>query len=162
MPIFFRYFRIFLPFFLLIGLFHEAGGHEIGMEVAGLSSVNLAPSDTDSETLVTINIKTRTFTPDTITLTAGQKTRLTIANHDMELHAFVPVGLLSRTHINLSGNGAPQFGKEGLLRVLLPSRGQTDIIFIPTRPGNYPFFCDLPGHVMRGHIVVQETKGMVE
>lgn len=120
------------------------------------SPVSLAPSDVATETLVTLDIKTRKFDPETITLTPNQKTRLTIINHDSELHAFVPVGLLSHTHINLSGNGAPQFGKEGLLRVLLPTRGHTDIVFIPTRPGNYPFFCDLPGHVMRGNIVVQE------
>ncbi|MDR4494205.1 MAG: cupredoxin domain-containing protein [Nitrospirales bacterium] len=123
---------------------------------AGPSAVNLAPSEAATENLVTLDIRTRKFDPETITLAPDQKTRLTIINHDSELHAFVPVGLLSHTHINVSGNGAPQFGKEGLLRVLLPTRGQTDIVFIPTRPGNYPFFCDLPGHVMRGNIVVQE------
>ena len=125
-------------------------------EAAGPSPVSLAPSEIAMENLVTLDIRTRKFDPETITLIPNQKTRLSIINHDSELHAFVPVGLLSHTHINVSGNGAPQFGKEGLLRVLLPTRGQTDIVFIPTRPGNYPFFCDLPGHVMSGNIVVQE------
>lgn len=122
----------------------------------------LAPSQMVNENLVTINIKTRKFTPETVTLVLNQKTRLTIKNHDSELHAFVPVGLLSKTHFHLTGNGAPEFGKEGLLRVLLPSRGQTEIVFIPSKPGNYPYFCDLPGHVMRGNIVVQENNGVVE
>ena len=145
-----------LPAFLLLSGLVMIVPWETPTVTAGSTPVSLAPSDDDTETRVTLNIKTRTFDPETITLTPNQKTRLTIINHDSELHAFVPVGLLSHTHINLSGNGAPQFGKEGLLRVLLPTRGRADIVFIPTRPGNYPFFCDLPGHVMRGNIMVQE------
>ena len=145
-----------LPTLLLVGGWVMITAWMAPAWAVGPSPVSLAPSDGDAETLVTLDIKTRMFDPETITLTPNQKTRLTIINHDSELHAFVPVGLLSHTHINLSGNGAPQFGKEGLLRVLLPTRGQTEIVFIPTRPGNYPFFCDLPGHVMRGNIVVQE------
>lgn len=148
-------FKKFRIFFLVVGLLTVTGwGKPTG--ATSPSPVSLAPSEVATETLVTLDIKTRKFDPETITLTPNQKTRLTIINHDSELHAFVPVGLLSHTHINLSGNGAPQFGKDGLLRVLLPTRGQTDIVFIPTRPGNYPFFCDLPGHVMGGNIVVQE------
>ena len=160
MPTFSHYRMTFLTILLLLGMGTGHGSQEVG--ATGPSAVSLAPSDTATETLVTLNIKTRAFTPETLTLVSGQKTRLSITNQDSELHAFVPVGLLSHTHINLSGNGAPQFGKDGLLRVLLPTRGQTDIVFIPTQPGNYPFFCDLPGHVMRGNIVVQEKKGMVE
>ena len=78
------------------------------------------------------------------------------------LHAFVPVGLLADSHVAVSGNGAPQFAKEGFVRVLLPTRGQTEIVFTPVRPGTYPYFCDLPGHVMRGTIVVRENPGMVQ
>ena len=119
------------------------------------------PSQLATETEVTINIKFRQFSPNAISLTVGQKTRLVLKNLDTELHAFLPVGLLTGTHLNVSGNGAPQFSKEGLVRVLLPTSGQTEIVFTPSRPGTYPFFCDLPGHVMRGTIVVQENKGML-
>ena len=91
-----------------------------------------------------------------ISLQLGKKTRFILRNKDAELHAFVPVGLFHGSSHNVSGNGAPQFGKEGLVRVLLPSTGQTEILFTPEKAGNYPFFCDLPGHVMRGTIVVQE------
>ena len=107
-------------------------------------------------TEVIIDVKTRTFQPDMISLQLGEKIRFVLRNKDAELHAFVPVGIFLDTTLNVSGNGAPQFGKEGLLRVLLPSTGQTEILFTPKKAGNYPFFCDLPGHVMRGTIVVQE------
>ena len=110
---------------------------------------------------VTIDIRSREFRPQTLTIPVGQKTRLVLKNLDTELHAFVPVGLLSDSHVAVSGNGAPQFAKEGFVRVLLPTRGQTEIEFTPAHPGTYPYLCDLPGHVMRGTIVVHEKQGMV-
>jgi plastocyanin len=128
---------------------------ERAIGASGTLPAGLSLSDPENETRVTIEIKNRKFIPETVTLSPDKKTRLIIKNGDAELHAFVPVGLLTNTHLNLSGNGAPHFGKEGLLRVLLPSRGQTDIVFFPSRPGTYPYLCDLPGHTMHGNIVVQ-------
>jgi plastocyanin len=129
----------------------------------GATPTSLAPTtDEVRDTEVTISIKSREFSPDTVSLTMGQKTRLVLKNLDTELHAFLPVALLMDIHLNISGNGAPQFSKEGLVRILLPSRGQTEIVFIPARPGTFPFFCDLPGHVMRGTIVVHKNEGVVK
>ena len=109
-----------------------------------------------------IHIRHRAFQPSELTIPVGQKTRLVLKNLDTELHAFVPAALLADSHVVVSGNGAPQFAKEGFVRVLLPTRGQTEIVFTPVRPGTYPYFCDLPGHVMRGTIVVRENLGMVQ
>ena len=110
----------------------------------------------------TIHIRHRAFQPVELTIPVGQKTRLILKNLDTELHAFVPVGLLAESHVAVSGNGAPQFAKHGFVRVLLPTLGQTEIVFTPVRPGPYPYFCDLPGHIMRGTIVVRENPSMVE
>ncbi len=109
-----------------------------------------------------IHIRHRAFQPQALTIPVGHKTRLVLKNLDTELHAFVPIGLLADSHVAVSGNGAPQFAKEGFVRVLLPTRGQTEIVFTPVRPGTYPYFCDLPGHVMRGTIVVRENTGMIQ
>lgn len=135
---------------VLIGLVPGLTGTSMAFD----SSV--ASFDPRPTTDVIIDVKTRQFQPDTISLPLGQKTRFILRNKDAELHAFVPVGLFLNTTLNVTGNGAPQFGEDGLLRVLLPSTGQTEILFTPERPGNYPFFCDLPGHIMRGTIVVQD------
>ncbi len=128
--------------------------------MGGITSLGIASSfaTEDPQTImdVVVDVKTRQFQPDVITLRVGEKTRFIFRNKDAELHAFVPVGLFLNTTSNVMGTGAPQFGKEGLLRVLLPSTGQTEILFTPERPGKYPFFCDLPGHVMNGTVVVQE------
>ena len=140
-------------------IFFEITGTDIGL---GATLASLAPASNVQETVVTISIKSREFSPNRVAVTMGQKTRLVLKNLDTELHAFLPVGLLTDMHLNISGNGAPQFAKDGLVRVLLPTRGQTDIVFIPSRPGTFPYFCDLPGHVMRGTIVVHKNEGMVE
>ncbi len=127
--------------------------------IHGISFADVSGAVASIEQPVTdiiIDVKTRQFRPDMISLQLGARARFILRNKDAELHAFVPIGLFLGTTHNVSGNGAPQFGKEGLLRVLLPSTGQTEILFTPEKPGNYPFFCDLPGHVMRGTIRVQE------
>ena len=153
-------FKFFQVFILMLGLtvfaFPEAG------TVWGATPVSLAPATDSQEQVVTINIKSREFSPNTLSLTVGQKTRLVLKNLDSELHAFLPIGLLTDIHLNVSGSGAPQFSKEGLSRVLLPTRGQTDIVFIPSHPGTFPYFCDLPGHVMQGTIVVHKNEGVVD
>ncbi len=154
---------LFISLCCLGGILILAGGWPIHKQSAwGATSVSLAPSTDTTEHQVHISIKTRKFQPDHIVIPLGKRTRLTLKNLDTELHAFLPVSLLTNTHLNITGNGAPQFGKSGLIRVLLPSRGQTEIVFVPSQAGNYPFFCDLPGHVMRGNIVVEEKGGVVE
>jgi len=128
----------------------------------GATPASLPPTPAIHALEVTIDIRSRKFRPSTLDILVGQKTRLVLKNLDTELHAFVPVGLLADSHVAVSGNGAPQFSKEGFVRVLLPTRGQTEIEFTPARPGTYPYFCDLPGHVMHGTIVVRDKPGMVE
>ena len=120
------------------------------------------PSGQGNEVLITVQIQARQFHPAAIQIQKGQKTRLIIQNNDTELHAFVPKGLLSNISLQVSGNGAPEFGKEGLIRVLLPSNGQTEIVFTPNELGVYLYVCDLPGHVMTGSIVVASGKDMVK
>lgn len=117
---------------------------------------NLAPSDPHQARDIVVTIKTRQFEPATLFLQTGEKIRLILRNQDVELHAFVPISLFHNATLHVSGSGAPEFGSQGLLRILLPSKGQTEILFIPQRPGSYPFLCDLPGHVMRGTVVVQD------
>ena len=103
---------------------------------------------------VTVRIESRRFIPHVVNLRAGQQVRLILKNEDVELHAFVPVNLLVRTNVQVSGNGAPQFGKDGFRRVLIPSDGQVELVFTSKEAGAFPFFCDLPGHIMNGTIVV--------
>ncbi len=105
---------------------------------------------------ITVHIENRRFLPHMIRLHVGERIRLVLKNDDVELHAFVPTDLLAQTNVQVEGDGAPQFNKQGFHRVLIPSQGQAELTFSPKRAGSYPFFCDLPGHVMNGTIVVEE------
>lgn len=106
------------------------------------------------ETTMTIQIERRRFIPHVLHLRVGQRVRLILKNNDVELHAFVPTNLLVRTNVQVSGDGAPQFGDDGFHRVLIPSDGQVELVFASKEAGSFPFFCDLPGHRMNGTIVV--------
>lgn len=135
------------PVFLLAWL--------MGSATAAPPVPTLAPSNTDTEEQVIVKIHARQFEPSKVTLHAGQKTRLVFQNQDVELHAFVPIGLLVGVSLNISGNGAPEFDQEGFKRVIIPSEGHAEILFVPERTGVFPFLCDMPGHEMRATIVVQ-------
>jgi plastocyanin len=110
----------------------------------------------EPEESISVKIRARAFEPSTIVLHAGRKIRLTFQNQDAELHAFVPLsGLFDGVNLNLGGNGAPEFGAEGFKRVIIPSDGRAEFRFVSDRPGSYPFICDMPGHNMRGTILVE-------
>ena len=115
----------------------------------------LSPSDTQPEDEFVITIRARSFEPATLPLRAGRKTTLVFHNQDAELHAFVPVGLLTGLHLNISGDGAPQFDTQGFKRVIIPPQGRAEIRFVPVRKGIFPYFCDMPGHEMSATVVVE-------
>ena len=130
---------------LLCGMWSLAPGFGAAVPAAALGEEDVA---------VTVHIENRRFIPHVVNLRVGQRVRLIFKNEDVELHAFVPANLLVRTNVQVSGDGAPQFDKEGFRRVLIPSGGQVELMFTSKEPGSFPFFCDLPGHIMNGTIVI--------
>lgn len=50
--------------------------------------------------------------------------------------------------LHVDSNGAHQFGKKGLVRVLIPSRRQKEVRFVPKQTGTFEYRCDLLGHQM--------------
>jgi len=105
---------------------------------------------------VDISIKARQFQPSPVSVPVGRHVMLVFHNQDVELHAFVPKRFLEGVPVHVDGNGAPQFGEQGLERVLIPSGGKEHIRFLPTTVGEFEYRCDLPGHQMVGRIVVEE------
>jgi uncharacterized cupredoxin-like copper-binding protein len=97
----------------------------------------------------------RAFTPETLTLAQGEPATLVIRNDDEDLHAFVPLLLLHRTNVQVSGNGAPEFNETGFVRVLIPPHGRVELRFTPKTAGTFHYICDLPGHSMQAQIVVK-------
>lgn len=122
---------------------------------SGLVPLVAKGADLSGDEVVSVVIQGRQFKPNRTVLHQGQKTRLVLTNRDSELHAFVPFGLFVGESFNVSGNGAPEFGPEGLKRVIIPADGFAEIRFTPTKPGEYRYICDMPGHEMNGVIVVE-------
>ena len=116
------------------------------------SPANAKPAAPESE----IVIRERTFIPAVISLTKDELVTLIIKNEDHDLHAFVPLLLFQGLNVMVTGNGAPEFNEAGFARVLIPPRGQAEIRFRPVTSGRFFYICDLPGHNMRGEIIVAQ------
>lgn len=99
----------------------------------------------------------RAFDPPVVTLRLGEPVTLIVRNEDEDLHAFVPLLLFLRINVQVAGNGAPEFNETGFARALIPPNGRIELRFTPKTAGTFSFLCDLPGHLMRGEIVVRET-----
>jgi uncharacterized cupredoxin-like copper-binding protein len=111
--------------------------------------------DVVEEKTVTVVIAVRQFKPDRMVLHQGQKTALVFKNQDAELHAVRPFGLFAGQSLNVSGNGAFEFEGEEFKRVIIPPDGTAEFHFTPTKPDEYPYLCDMPGHEMKAVIVVE-------
>ena len=112
------------------------------------------PAETKVES-VTIDIQWRMFTPNQVVLHHDHKTVLRFRNHDTELHTVVAKELFSGVDLNVGGNGAPEFGPDGLTRVIIPPEGLIEFQFTPTRTGTFSYLCDMPGHDMKAAIMVE-------
>ena len=103
----------------------------------------------------TVEIRARVFSPQQIHLHHDRKTLLRFRNHDTELHTVVAKELFLHPDVSLGGNGAPEFGPDGLKRVIIPAEGVIEFQFTPARTGIFSYLCDMPGHNMQAVIVVE-------
>ncbi len=115
----------------------------------------LSANDLVLEEEVLVRMRDRKFMPSTVRVHAGRKTKLVFKNQDAELHVFVPGTLFNGISLSVEGNGAPEFGEQGFRKVIIPGDGVAELRFILEQPGRYSFICDMPGHEMRGMIVVE-------
>jgi len=112
------------------------------------------PTEVEADS-VTVEIRSRMFTPQHIYLHHDRKTVLRFRNHDTELHTVVAKELFLSADLNVEGNGAPEFGPDGLKRVIIPPEGLIEFQFTPARTGTFSYLCDMPGHDMQALIVVE-------
>lgn len=112
------------------------------------------PTEAEVEA-VTVEIRSRMFSPQHIQLHRNHKTVLRFRNHDTELHTVAAKELFLSPDLNIGGNGAPEFGPDGLKRVIIPPDGVIEFQFTPTRTGTFPYLCDMPGHDMKAVMTVE-------
>ena len=112
------------------------------------------PTEIEVES-ATVEIRERMFIPNRVLLHHEHKTVLRFRNQDAELHAVVAKELFLGVSLNVGGNGAPEFGPDGLKRVIIPPEGLVEIQFTPSRAGSFSYLCDMPGHDMQAVIEVE-------
>jgi plastocyanin len=122
---------------------------------SGFATPTALGTDLLSEETLLVVIQARQFIPDRAVLHRGRKTTLLFKNQDAELHAVVPFGLFAGMNPAVSGNSAVEFEGEGFKRVIIPPDGTAVFHFTPALPGEYRYVCDMPGHEMKGVIVVE-------
>jgi len=109
----------------------------------------------NEEEMITVEIRSRMFIPQRVHLHHDRKTVLRFLNHDTELHTVAAKELFLSADLNVSGNGFPEFGPDGLKRVIIPPEGLTEFRFTPARTGTFTYLCDMPGHDMKAVIVIE-------
>ena len=112
------------------------------------------PTEDEVESF-TVEIRSRLFIPQHVHLHHDRKTVLRFRSHDTELHTVVAKELFLSADLNVGGNGAPEFGPNGLKRVIIPAEGLIEFQFTPARTGTFSYLCDMPGHNMQAVIVVE-------
>jgi plastocyanin len=115
---------------------------------------NGLPTEIEVET-VSIEIRSRMFIPPHVRLHHDRKTVLRFRNHDTELHTVAAKEFFFGVDFDVGGNGAPEFGPDGLKRVIIPPEGLIEFRFTPARTGTFSYLCDMPGHDMKAVIVVE-------
>ena len=115
----------------------------------------IAPSTQIGIETIAIEIRSRMFVPQRVHAHHDRKTVLQFRNHDTELHTVAAKEIFLIADLNISGNGAQEFGPDGLKRVIVPSDGMIEFQFTPTHTGTFSYLCDMPGHDMKGMIVVE-------
>ena len=112
------------------------------------------PSEIEVES-ITVDIRGRMFIPNHVLLHHDRQTVLRFRNYDTELHSVVAKNLFFGVDLNVGGNGAPEFGPNGLKRVIIPPEGLIEIQFMPASTGTFSYLCDMPGHDMKAVIQVE-------
>ena len=115
---------------------------------------HVLPTEIELES-ITVDIRGRMFIPNHVLLHHDRQTALRFRNHDTELHTVVAKELFFGVDLNVGGNGAPEFGPDGLKRVIIPAEGLIEFQFTPARTGTFSYLCDMPGHNMQALIVVE-------
>ncbi|MFI5305602.1 MAG: cupredoxin domain-containing protein, partial [Nitrospiria bacterium] len=120
------------------------------LSFSGVSAYSANPTDQPSG-VVEILIRDSTFEFQGGILKPDQATTIVIHNQDQITHGFTST-LLEDLDVQVESNGVTTFGK-GIKGVHIDSGKTVRIHFVPNRPGNFPFRCDLHPN-MKGELLI--------
>lgn len=132
--------------------------------LAGIALLAACSSDQPNSTF-SIFVDENHFSPHRIEVMAGKPTTLFFYNlRGNEEHQFaiqeIPIAVQGKADPlaghNMAGMGVTEMtGDPPQLHVVAPVGKQAQLSFTPTKPGEYPFQCILPGHIEKGVLIVQ-------
>lgn len=94
-----------------------------------------------------------TYAPDNLTVKAGQEVMVTFNNEGSVAHSFnILRGDEELEHVLEEAHEEEELHEELLLEIheIGPGASETKTFTAPTEPGDYTFFCSLPGHAKEG------------
>ena len=95
------------------------------------------------------------FSPNTINLQVGQRVDLTIKNAgalDHDLKSKIPISGLTYLEADNPKNEQADNSAQGVFDVDYNTGQVAQVSFVPSQPGVYQFYCDLPGHKEAGMV----------
>ncbi len=100
-------------------------------------------------TVVDVGMQGMAFTQKVVAVKSGEPVRFNVKNSDATTHDFtvekIPADAIKATDASSSGHDMKAMGAYALhVAVDAGKTGQLD--FRPTQPGDYEFFCTVPGH----------------
>lgn len=120
----------------------------------------LADSHAASPPAISLQGNEFAFMPATVTLTVGQPVQLTLKNEGLlnhDLKADMPIADLAYQQADNALDEQQENSEAGVLDIDYDAGHTAQVTFVPTQPGTYTFYCDVPGHReagMQGTFVV--------
>lgn len=120
----------------------------------------------DAGTQLEVTASDFRFTPSELRVSANQRYELRLRNDSQLLHDWTIDGIPA-TNIDSNSSGAHDMGSmssmpmmgsgSAELHVAAAGKKSASLSFVPTRPGEYTYYCTVPGHRaagMEGRLIV--------
>jgi len=140
----------------------------VGMALlSACSDDDAESSDGDVATRLQVTASDFAFEPSELRLKAGQRYELVLENEGQQLHEWT-IDAIPATEVSVGASGEHAMGETNssgaggemmTLHIAAERAMSANITFMPIEPGEYVFYCTVPGHResgMEGRLVVEQ------
>jgi uncharacterized cupredoxin-like copper-binding protein len=124
-----------------------------------LAACGSGESPTSSTAELSVTATDIAFSTGRLEVVAGQPVKLTLVNegaleHDFSIMTMPHTGevMVDDADSEMAGHDMSGMAEEPEIHVAAPAGGQGTIEFAPSTPGEYTYFCTVPGHKEAGMV----------